>query len=90
MDEASLWRTLTTLEDDGEITWAVEYRIGDRNGELVHRSAHVVLKTAGAVAAMLTGNLGEPPVGVSTNDPGDVLAEVQDEPSAEHIATRGW
>lgn len=58
MDEASLWRTLTTLEDDGEITWAVEYRIGDRNGELVHRSAHVVLKTAGAVAAMLTGNVG--------------------------------
>lgn len=56
-DEASLVRTLTQREDDNEVAWAVEYR-DTEDGPIVHRSAHVHLKQAGVVGALLIGNVG--------------------------------
>ena len=56
-DEASLFRTLTTAETDDDIVWAVEYRDGGKDGQLVHRSAHVHLKR-GITLEVTTGNVG--------------------------------
>lgn len=58
VDEAQLHRLLTTVEDDNEIAWAVEYRAAKGDPVLLHRSVHVHLKQAGVTGALLAGNVG--------------------------------
>lgn len=56
MDEALLVKTEGDFEDDNERTHWIEYRLLDSD-EIVHRSAHVVLKetiSAEALAALLS------------------------------------
>ncbi|MEX3635960.1 hypothetical protein [Paraburkholderia sp. BR14320] len=57
MDEADLVRTEGDFEDDNERSHWIEYRLPGSD-EIVHRSAHVILKqplTADALAALLGG-----------------------------------
>jgi hypothetical protein len=55
MDDAALVRSEGDFEDDNERTHWIEYRLPGSD-EIVHRSAHVVLKqpiSADALAALL-------------------------------------
>jgi hypothetical protein len=51
MDEALLEKSEGVLDNDNEYTTWVEYRL---DGELIHRSVHVTLKTSPTI----TGELG--------------------------------
>ncbi len=55
--EEMLVKLTGQVENDNELTNWVEYRLPGSD-LIVHRSAHVVLKQAGQLAAALTGTVG--------------------------------
>jgi hypothetical protein len=54
MPESELDRTVTFEDKPREFVVVVEYRIGD---EVVHRSAHLILKDAGVTANVIAGSI---------------------------------
>ena len=55
MDEGLLERTTIFTDAPRELTTVIEYRFG---GEIVHRSAHIILKEPSEIMAAIVGNTG--------------------------------